>query len=215
MKIDEIMQRSPVIPVIVVERLDQAVPLAEALVEGGLPVLEVTLRSEVAMQAVGEIVRAVPRAIVGVGTLTRAEQFAEAIDAGTAFAVSPGLTDALADASCHHELPYLPGVFTPSDVMRAQSWGFNALKLFPAQQAGGIGMLKALAGPLPGVRFCPTGGIGADNFIDFLDLPNVACVGGSWVCPASAIANRDWEQITRLARQVHETLASKSGAGQA
>jgi 2-dehydro-3-deoxyphosphogluconate aldolase/(4S)-4-hydroxy-2-oxoglutarate aldolase len=212
MKIEAIMRRSPVIPVMVIEHLDQAVPLAEALVEGGLPVLEVTLRSEVAIQAVSEIARNVSGAIVGVGTVTRAEHFTESADAGAAFAVSPGLTGALAEASCHHELPFLPGVFTPSDVMRAQSWGFNALKLFPAQQAGGIGMLKALAGPLPGVSFCPTGGIGADDFVDFLDLPNVACVGGSWVCPATAIASRDWEQVARLARQVHEKLDSKPGA---
>lgn len=212
MKIDEIMRCSPVIPVIVVEHLDQAVPLAEALVEGGLPVLEVTLRSEVALKAVREISRSVDGAIVGVGTVTRPEHFSESIDAGAAFAVSPGLTETLAEASCHHELPFLPGVFTPSDVMRAQSWGFDALKMFPAQQAGGIGMLKALAGPLPGVRFCPTGGIGADNFADFLELSNVACVGGSWVCPATAIADRDWQRIARLARQVHETLDSKAGA---
>jgi 2-dehydro-3-deoxyphosphogluconate aldolase/(4S)-4-hydroxy-2-oxoglutarate aldolase len=212
MNIEEIMRRSPVIPVIVVEQLEQAVPLAEALVEGGLPVLEVTLRSPVAMQAVREITRTVSGAIVGVGTVTRAEQFAESIAAGAAFAVSPGLTENLAEASRHHELPYLPGVFTPSDVMRAQSWGFDALKLFPALQAGGIGMLKALAGPLPGARFCPTGGIGADNFADFLALTNVACVGGSWVCPADAIANRDWRRIAELAAGVHETLNTGRGA---
>lgn len=212
MNIEEIMQRSPVIPVIVVERLEQAVPLAEALVEGGLPVLEVTLRSEVAMQAVREISRAVNGAIVGVGTVTQAVQFDEAIDAGAAFAVSPGLTGPLAEAGGRHQLPFLPGVFTPSDVMRAQSWGFDALKLFPAQQAGGIGMLKALQGPLPGVRFCPTGGIGAENFADFLALANVACVGGSWVCPASAVEQQDWAQISRLASQVHETLRARAGA---
>jgi len=199
--------------VIVVERLDRAVPLAEALVEGGLPVLEVTLRSAVAMQAVAEISRAVEGAIVGVGTLTRPQQFAESIDAGAAFAVSPGLTDDLVDASRNCDLPFLPGVFTPSEVMRAQQHGLRALKLFPAQQAGGIGMLKALAGPLPGISFCPTGGIGADNFADYLALTNVACVGGSWVCPADAIQNRDWQRIVRLAAEVRERLAGDRAGG--
>ncbi len=199
MNIDDILARAPVIPVIVIENPDDAVPLAQALVDGGLPVLEVTLRSAAAMQAVREIATRVSGASVGVGTVTRPEQFAEARDAGAQFAVSPGLTDALADASRDLEMPFLPGVFTPSDVMRAQERGYRALKLFPAQQAGGIAMLKALHGPLPGVKFCPTGGIGADDFADYLALPNVACVGGSWVCPKSAIESRDWEQVKRLA----------------
>lgn len=213
MQIDDILKRSPVMPVIVIERLEDAVPLAEALVEGGLPVLEVTLRSAIAMRAVRAIAGAVDGAIVGVGTLTRAVQFSEALDAGAAFAVSPGLTDDLAAASREAELPFLPGVFTPSDVMRAQQQGFHALKLFPAQQAGGVGMLKALAGPLPEVRFCPTGGIGAENFADFLALPNVACVGGSWVCPADAIEDRDWGRIAGLAAEVHEILDAVSARG--
>jgi len=213
MKIEDILAQSPVIPVIVIDRLEHAVPLAGALVEGGLPVLEVTLRSEVAMQAVREIASAVDGAIVGVGTLTRPAQFAEAIDAGAEFAVSPGLTDELAAAAGETGLPFLPGVFTPSEVMRAQQRGFRALKLYPAQQAGGIGMLKALAGPLPAVRFCPTGGIGADNFAAFLELPNVACVGGSWVCPAEAIEKCDWQRITGLAAEVYRILEQKSDAG--
>jgi len=206
MKIEDILRQSPVVPVIVVDRLEQAVPLAEALVAGGLPVLEVTLRSEIAMQAVRDIARAVGGAIVGVGTVTGRAQFAAAADAGAAFAVSPGLTDELIAAHDEVGLPFLPGVFTPSEVMRAQQQGFAALKLFPAQQAGGIGMLKALAGPLPGVKFCPTGGIGADNFADFLALPNVACVGGSWVCPADAIARGHWQRIHDLAAGVRKIL---------
>jgi len=213
MKIDDILQKSPVIPVIVVDELEQAVPLAEALVDGGLPVLEVTLRSPIAMQAVAEIARRVSGAIVGVGTVTLPAQFAEALDAGAAFAVSPGLTDELAAASREVDLPFLPGVFTPSDVMRAQQQGFDALKLFPAQQAGGIGMLKALAGPLPNASFCPTGGIGADNFADYLALPNVACVGGSWVCPAAAIASRNWRQVTALAAGVRRILQNDDAGG--
>ena len=206
MKIDEILNQAPVVPVIVIDQLEQAVPLARALVEGGLPVLEVTLRTDVAMQAIHEISQAVTGAIVGVGTVTRPEQFQQSIEAGARFAVSPGLTDALLAASRDVNLPFLPGVFTPSEVMRAHEQGFKALKLFPAQQAGGIGMLKAMNGPLPEVKFCPTGGIGADNFIDFLKLPNVACVGGSWVCPANAVQNQDWAQITQLAADVRSAL---------
>lgn len=206
MKIDEILNQAPVVPVIVIDQLEQAVPLARALVEGGLPVLEVTLRTDVAMQAIHEISQAVTGAILGVGTVTRPEQFQQSIEAGARFAVSPGLTDALLAASRDVNLPFLPGVFTPSEVMRAHEQGFKALKLFPAQQAGGIGMLKAMNGPLPEVKFCPTGGIGADNFIDFLKLPNVACVGGSWVCPANAVQNQDWAQITQLAADVRSAL---------
>jgi len=210
MNINDILQQSPVVPVIVIDRLEQAVPLAQALVDGGLPVLEVTLRSDVAMQAINAISKSVSGAIVGVGTVTRPEQFTESIAAGAEFAVSPGLTDALIDASRAAGIPFLPGVFTPSEVMRAHQHGFDALKLFPAQQAGGIGMLKALNGPLPEVKFCPTGGIAADNFIDFLTLPNVACVGGSWVCPASAIQNRDWDQVAQLAWDARNVIAQKS-----
>ena len=206
MNIDNILQQSPVVPVIVIDRLEQAVPLAQALVDGGLPVLEVTLRSDVAMRAIEEIAQAVTGAIVGVGTVTRPEQFAQSREAGAQFAVSPGLTADLLDASRSVDMPFLPGVFTPSEVMRAHEQGFNALKLFPAQQAGGIGMLKAMNGPLAGVKFCPTGGIGADNFIDFLQLPNVACVGGSWVCPANLVQARDWTKISQLASNVGKAL---------
>ena len=206
MQVNDILTQSPVIPVIVIEQLEHAVPLAQALVDGGLPVLEVTLRSNVAMQAIHEISKAVSGAIVGVGTVTQPEQFQQSIDVGAQFAVSPGLTDALLAASRNVDLPFLPGVFTPSEVMRAHEQGFNALKLFPAQQAGGIGMLKAMHGPLPAMKFCPTGGIGADNFTDFLKLPNVACVGGSWVCPRDAVQNQDWGRISKLAADVHSTL---------
>ena len=206
MKIDEILARAPVVPVIVIDRIEQAVPLAQALVDGGLPVLEVTLRSEVAMQAIHDIAKTVSGAIVGVGTVTRPDQFRECVDAGARFAVSPGLTDDLLAASRKVDIPFLPGVFTPGEVMRACEQGFSALKLFPAQQAGGIGMLKALSGPLPDVEFCPTGGIDADNFIAHLSLPNVACVGGSWVCPASAIQQHDWDRVRQLAQDVQRAI---------
>lgn len=211
MKLNDILARSPVIPVIVIEHLEYAVPLAQALVDGGLPVLEVTLRSEVAVQAIEQISVSVPEALVGAGTVTRPGQFGELLDAGARFAVSPGLTDSLVAAGRESQLPFLPGVFSPGEVMRAVENGFDTLKLFPAQQAGGIAMLQALAGPLPEVKFCPTGGIGADNFIDYLALPNVACVGGSWVCPPSAIAQQDWEAIRQLARNARELSEQRPG----
>ena len=206
MNIDEILAQSPIVPVIVVEHIEQAVPLARALVEGGLPVLEVTLRSSVALQAISEIARSVSGAIVGVGTVTRPEQFRQSIDAGARFAVSPGLTETLLSASRAADIPFLPGVFTPGEAMYAYEQGFSALKLFPAKQAGGIGMLKAMNGPLPEIRFCPTGGIDASNFLDFLSLPNVACAGGSWVCPESAIRNHDWDLVRQLAEDVHRAI---------
>ena len=206
MNIDEILAQSPIVPVIVVENIEEAVPLARALVEGGLPVLEVTLRSAIAMQAIREISKSVSGAIVGVGTVTRPEQFRESIEAGARFAVSPGLTDSLLEASRQIDIPWLPSVFSPSEAMQAHEQGFSALKLFPAQQAGGIGMLKAMSGPLPEIHFCPTGGIDANNFIDFLSLPNVICAGGSWVCPANAIRNNDWDRIRQLAQDVHRAI---------
>lgn len=197
----EIMRVGPVIPVIVIEDLTRAVPLAKALVAGGVRVLEVTLRTPVALAAIRAMAREVPEAILGVGTLTRPEDFAEAREAGACFGVSPGLTPALIEAAWESGLPLLPGVMTPSDVIAARLAGFRELKLFPAQQAGGIGMLQALAGPFPDVTFCPTGGITAETAPEFLALPNVACVGGSWLTPKTALAAGDWETITALARQ--------------
>jgi len=197
----EIMRIGPVIPVIVIEDGAHAAPLARALVAGGVRVLEVTLRTPVALAAVRAIAHEVPDAIVGVGTLTRPDEFAEAVDAGARFGVSPGLTPALIEAARESGLPLLPGVMTPSDVIAARLAGFRELKLFPAQQAGGVGMLKALAGPFPDVTFCPTGGITAETAPEFLVLPNVACVGGSWLTPQTTLAAGDWSTITALAKQ--------------
>jgi 2-dehydro-3-deoxyphosphogluconate aldolase/(4S)-4-hydroxy-2-oxoglutarate aldolase len=197
----EIMRSGPVIPVIVVEKIEHAVPLARALVAGGVRVLELTLRTPVALQAIEAIAREVEGAIVGVGTITRPEDFDQSIKAGAVFGVSPGLTPALAAAARDSALPLLPGVMTPSDVIAARAAGFSELKLFPAQQAGGIGMLRALAGPFPDVTFCPTGGVSAATAPDFLALPNVACVGGSWLTPRDAIDAGDWARITALARE--------------
>ena len=201
MNILQIMRTGPVIPVIVIDRLEDAVPLARALVAGGVRVLELTLRTPVALQAIEAIVQQVEGAIVGVGTITRAEDFDAALKAGARFGVSPGLTPALVAAAKDSGLPLLPGVMTPSDVIAARAAGFTELKLFPAQQAGGIGMLKAMGGPFPDVTFCPTGGIAAATAADFLALPNVACVGGSWLTPPDAIAAGDWGRITALARE--------------
>ena len=197
----EIMRVGPVIPVIVIEDLTRAVPLAKALVAGGVRVLEVTLRTPVALAAIRAIAREVPEAIVGAGTLTRPEDFTEARDAGARFGVSPGLIPALVEAARESGLPLLPGVMTPSDVIAARLAGFRELKLFPARQAGGVGMLQALAGPFPDATFCPTGGIAAETAPEFLALPNVACVGGSWLTPRAALAAGDWGTITALARQ--------------
>lgn len=201
MNVLEVMRIGPVIPVIVIDELAQAVPLARALVAGGVRVLEVTLRTAPALEAIRRIAREVPDAIVGVGTLTRPQDFKDALDAGAQFGVSPGLTPAMIQAAHETKLPLLPGVMTPSDVIAARLAGFSELKLFPAQQAGGIGMLKALGGPFPDVTFCPTGGVSAENAPDFLALPNVACVGGSWLAPKAAVNAGDWDRITALAKE--------------
>jgi len=193
------LRRAPVIPVLTVTRTEHAVPLAEALVGGGLTVLEVTLRSPVALEVIRAMRRAVPEAIVGVGTLVRAEQFAQAAEAGAQFGVSPGLTTTLAAASATVPYPLLPGVMTPSELLFARAQGFDTCKLFPAQQAGGVGMLKALHAVFPDVAFCPTGGISRQNAGEFLQLPNVLCVGGSWVAPADALEKGDWARVRELA----------------
>jgi len=204
----ELMRIGPVIPVIVIDDIEQAVPLARALVDGGVRVLEVTLRTPVALDAIRAIAREVPDAIVGVGTISRVEHFEQAIQAGARFGVSPGLTRELVDAAHASRLPLLPGVMTPSDVIRARNAGFFALKLFPAQQAGGIGMLKALSGPFPDVTFCPTGGVTPTSAPDFLALPNVGCVGGSWLTPPAMVKAGDWQEITALALDASKLRAA-------
>jgi len=200
MNILEIMRTSAVIPVIAIDKLEHAVPLAKALVAGGIRVLEVTLRTEHGLPAIRAIAEQVPGAIVGVGTLTSPEEFAASRDAGAVFGVSPGLTAALIAAAKSSGLPLLPGVMTPSEVMAAREAGFRQLKLFPAVPAGGVGMLNAIAGPLADVIFCPTGGISQETAPQFLACKNVACVGGSWLTPKGAIEAGDWDKITALAK---------------
>ena len=197
--IRDILAASPVMPVIVLDRLDDAVPLAEALVSGGIRVLEITLRTPVALDCVRAIRAAVPLAIVGVGTITTLADMNAARAAGAQFGVSPGTTPDLLAHAATSGFPFLPGSMTPSDVMRALDAGFTAMKLFPARQAGGVEMLKALGGPFPQVMFCPTGGIDADSAATYLALPNVACVGGSWLSPATLVASKDWGEIRRRA----------------
>lgn len=190
----------PVIPVIVLHDESDAVPLAEALLAGGVKVLEVTLRTGQALACIEAIAKALPEAIVGAGTVRSAADARAALAAGSRFAVSPGYTQAVGQACREIGLPLLPGVATASEVMAAQADGLHFLKFFPAQQAGGIPMLKALGGPFPEVVFCPTGGITADTAPQYLALPNVKVCGGSWLTPADAVAARDWARITRLAR---------------
>ncbi|MES2934073.1 MAG: bifunctional 4-hydroxy-2-oxoglutarate aldolase/2-dehydro-3-deoxy-phosphogluconate aldolase [Pseudomonadota bacterium] len=193
------MRTSAVIPVIAIDDLAHAVPLAKALVAGGIRVLEITLRTVHGLPAMKLISEQVPGAIVGVGTLTQPEEFAASRDAGAVFGVSPGLTDKLIAAAKASGLPLLPGVMTPSEVMIAREAGFRQLKLFPAVPAGGIGMLNGIGGPLPDIMFCPTGGISQENAPQFLALKNVACVGGSWLTPKDAILAGDWAKITAIA----------------
>ena len=191
----------PVIPVIVLQRVQDAVPLAEALLAGGVKVLEVTLRSPVALQCIEAIARALPEAVVGAGTVRSAADAKAALAAGSRFAVSPGYTAEIGLACRQLGLPWLPGVATASEVMAASADGLSFLKFFPAVQAGGLAMLKALAGPFPDIVFCPTGGISIETAPQFLALGNVKVCGGSWLTPADAVAAGDWARITRLARQ--------------
>lgn len=200
MNIRDIVALAPVIPVLTVNDLQHAVPLARALSAGGLRVLEITLRTPVALAAIEAMRKAVPEAVVGVGTLTRAVDFAAADRAGAQFGVTPGLTPDLAAAARGARFPLLPGVMTPTELIAARTAGFTVLKLFPAQQAGGIGMLQAMAGPFPDVQFCPTGGITRATAPDFLALPNVVCVGGSWVAPRAMLEAGDWAGVEALAR---------------
>jgi 2-dehydro-3-deoxyphosphogluconate aldolase/(4S)-4-hydroxy-2-oxoglutarate aldolase len=196
----DILRLGPVMPVLVIDVVEHAVPLARALVAGGIRVLEVTLRTPVAFDAVRAIRADVPDAVVGMGTLTRAQDLVDAREAGAAFGVSPGAYPELLAAAQRSGLPLLPGTMTPSDVMAVRAAGFTACKLFPAAQAGGVGMLKALHGPFPDQLFCPTGGIDAASAPAFLALPNVACVGGSWLAPKAAMQAGDWAAITALAQ---------------
>jgi 2-dehydro-3-deoxyphosphogluconate aldolase/(4S)-4-hydroxy-2-oxoglutarate aldolase len=200
MDIHALLRRAPVIPVLTVAAIEHAVPLARALVAGGLPVLEITLRTPCALDAIAAMRDAVPDAVIGVGTLTRPADLADAERAGAQFGVSPGYSPDLVAAARGVGYALLPGVMTPSELIAARLAGFTALKLFPAREAGGVGMLRALGAPFPDVTFCPTGGVTRATAPDYLALPNVACVGGSWVAPPDRVAAGDWSAIEALAR---------------
>lgn len=192
--------QSRVVPVIVITDVAQAVPMAHALLEGGIDVMEITLRHAAGLPAIEAVAKAVPLMHVGAGTVTRVHEVRQVVDAGARFALSPGMTEALVQAATDSRLPFMPGVMTPSEVMRAREMGFSLVKLFPAAQAGGLAMLKAMGGPLPDMKFCPTGGVSVDNMQDFLSLSNVAMVGGSWLTPLEAVQSGNWKRITQLAR---------------
>ncbi|MGV9236506.1 bifunctional 4-hydroxy-2-oxoglutarate aldolase/2-dehydro-3-deoxy-phosphogluconate aldolase [Streptomyces nigra] len=196
-----VLDLAPVVPVVVVDDPSDAVPLARALVAGGLRAIEVTLRTPGALDAIRAIADAVPEAVVGAGTVLTPEQVTWSVEAGARFLVSPGWTDSLLDAMRASGVPYLPGVSTASEVLALLERGVRELKFFPAEAAGGTAYLRSLYGPLPQVRFCPTGGIGPGSAPDYLALPNVACVGGSWMLPADAVAARDWARVETLARE--------------
>ncbi|MCX7239006.1 MAG: bifunctional 4-hydroxy-2-oxoglutarate aldolase/2-dehydro-3-deoxy-phosphogluconate aldolase [Burkholderiales bacterium] len=193
--------QSRVVPVIVITDVSQAVPMAQALLAGGIDVMEITLRHRAGLPAIEAVARHVPDMHVGAGTVTHAAEMARVQSAGASFALSPGMSDALVQAALDCGLPFMPGVMTPSEVIRARDHGFSLVKLFPAAQAGGLAMLKALSGPLADMRFCPTGGISINNLVDYLKLGNVAMVGGSWLTPMDAVEHGRWDEVTSLARQ--------------
>jgi 2-dehydro-3-deoxyphosphogluconate aldolase/(4S)-4-hydroxy-2-oxoglutarate aldolase len=194
-----IFNQGPVVPVLVIERLEDALPIAEALLEGGINVLEVTLRTAAAMDIIERIAREMPEAFIGAGTVTNRQQLKAVTDAGAKFAISPGLTADLLSAGKDGSIPLIPGVSNISDLMKANDAGYNHLKFFPAEAAGGVKALKSIGGPFPNTMFCPTGGIGPDNYLEYLKLANVKCVGGSWVAPTDAIEDKKWHILTELA----------------
>ncbi|MEU0663145.1 bifunctional 4-hydroxy-2-oxoglutarate aldolase/2-dehydro-3-deoxy-phosphogluconate aldolase [Streptomyces lavendulocolor] len=196
-----VLDHAPVLPVVVVENAADAVPLARALVAGGLPAIEVTLRTPAALDAIRAIAAEVPGAVVGAGTVVSGRGVSDAVGAGARFLVSPGWTGGLLDAMEASGVPFLPGVSTASEVVALLERGVRDMKFFPARAAGGTAYLRSLAGPLPQARFCPTGGISAASAPDYLRLPNVGCVGGTWMLPGDALAGRDWARVEALARQ--------------
>jgi 2-dehydro-3-deoxyphosphogluconate aldolase/(4S)-4-hydroxy-2-oxoglutarate aldolase len=201
---EEVLRQGPVVPVMVIHKLEQAVPLARALLAGGIRVLEITLRTPVAMEAIRIISREVSGAMVGAGTVTRGEELAAVAEAGAVFAISPGLTVELLDAANQGPVPLIPGIATISELMTGMARGYSHFKFFPAEAAGGVKLVQAIAGPFPQITFCPTGGITLANYRDYLALNNVACIGGSWVAPQEAMDQGDWTRITALAREAVE-----------
>ena len=205
---DEVLNAGPVMPVMVIQNLDDAVPLAKALIAGGIKVLEITLRTPIALDAIRLISQEVKDAIVGAGTITTPEQLKAAEDAGAVFAISPGLTPKLLAAAKAGNIALIPGISTLSELMLGMEYGLDHFKFFPAEAAGGIPMLKSIAGPIPQVTFCPTGGISPENYNSYLQLSNVACVGGSWLVPADVVKSKNWDRVTELAKQAIDRAVS-------
>ncbi|WP_367690108.1 bifunctional 4-hydroxy-2-oxoglutarate aldolase/2-dehydro-3-deoxy-phosphogluconate aldolase [Helicobacter pylori] len=200
-KIIEVLQISSIVPVVVIENIKDAVPLAQSLIEGGIPIIEVTLRSSCALEAIELIAKNVPEMRVGAGTILNLTQLEQAQNRGAEFLISPGLTIKLLEHAKKKNMPLIPGVSSSSEVMQALEWGYNALKFFPAEYCGGVKLLNAFNGPFKGVKFCPTGGISADNMRSYLALENVVCVGGSWLTPKNLIQNKEWDKITEICKQ--------------
>lgn len=198
---EEVFSAGPVVPVLVIKDVAYAVPLAKALIAGGIRVLEVTLRTDAALEVIKKIADEVPEAIIGAGTVTNREQLQQVIDAGAKFAISPGLTTDLLKAGNEGSIALIPGVSSISELMTAKDLGYTHLKFFPAEASGGVKALKAIGGPCPEITFCPTGGISPSNYNDYLALPNVKCAGGSWLAPEEAMAKGEWDTITQLAKE--------------
>ncbi|MET1218921.1 MAG: bifunctional 4-hydroxy-2-oxoglutarate aldolase/2-dehydro-3-deoxy-phosphogluconate aldolase [Glaciecola sp.] len=206
----EVFAASPVVPVLVIHNLDHALPLAKALIAGGINVLEVTLRTPVALDAIRLIASEIPEAMIGAGTVTNAEQLAQVTEAGAKFAISPGMTPELLAAGQAGSIALIPGISSTSDLMKAKDAGYTHLKFFPAEAVGGVKAIKSISGPFPDMVFCPTGGISLANYKDYLSLSNVHCVGGSWVAPDAMMESGDWQGITELAREALADLTVTS-----
>ncbi|GAA7007767.1 bifunctional 4-hydroxy-2-oxoglutarate aldolase/2-dehydro-3-deoxy-phosphogluconate aldolase [Helicobacter pylori] len=200
-KIIEVLQISPIVPVVVIENIKDAVPLAQSLIEGGIQIIEVTLRSSCALEAIELIAKNVPKMRVGAGTILNPTQLEQAQNRGAEFLISPGLTIKLLEYAKKKDMPLIPGVSSSSEVMQALELGYNALKFFPAEYCGGVKLLNAFNGPFKEVKFCPTGGISADNMRSYLNLENVLCVGGSWLTPKNLIQNKEWDKITEICKR--------------
>ncbi|UOS19002.1 bifunctional 4-hydroxy-2-oxoglutarate aldolase/2-dehydro-3-deoxy-phosphogluconate aldolase [Helicobacter pylori] len=200
-KIIEVLQISPIVPVVVIENIKDAVPLAQSLVEGGIHIIEVTLRSSCALEAIELIAKNVPKMRVGAGTILNPTQLEQAQNRGAEFLISPGLTIKLLEYAKKKDMPLIPGVSSSSEVMQALELGYSALKFFPAEYCGGVKLLNAFNGPFKGVKFCPTGGISIDNMHSYLNLENVLCVGGSWLTPKNLIQNKEWDKITEICKR--------------
>lgn len=210
MRAQDVMQFSPIVPVVAIEKVEDALPLAQALLEGGINIMEITLRTTCALECIEVISKALPQMHVGAGTVINEQDFQNALDMGSQFVFSPGISKELLDTASKSEIPFIPGVASASEIMLAQNSGFEHCKLFPALSVGGVSALKAFAGPFGRVKFCPTGGISLENMNDFLSLPNVLCVGGSWIVPKNALKEKNFIQITKLCKEALGAIKSSA-----